>query len=349
MSNIDTEIIKITDIDKQAQDISRIGKALCRGALAAFPTETVYGLGANALDEGAVAGIFKAKGRPQDNPLIIHIPSAEWLPLYCIDIPDTAGLLADTFWPGPLTLIMKKAGVIPETVTAGLDTVAVRCPSHPVAKALIEAAGVPVAAPSANRSGRPSTTAVSHVIEDLNGLVDFIIDGGDCGVGVESTTIDLTVSPPRILRPGGVTAEQLRAVLGEVSLDAGLTGMLIEGETPRSPGMKYRHYAPKASLTAICGEAEKSAGYILKTAHTGDGILCYEDFAYAFHGFEHVITYGASGDPAGQAHRLFAALRAFDSTPVTAIYAQCPSEEGIGLAVSNRLKKAAGFKVVYPK
>ena len=345
MIKIRTEIIKISDLESGAGDIMRVGQALKNGLLAAFPTETVYGLGANALDERAVAGIFAAKGRPQDNPLIIHVPSFDWLALYCHRVPKIAKILADAFWPGPLTLIVRKNDAVPDIVTAGLKTVAVRCPAHPIARALIEAAGVPIAAPSANRSGRPSTTSARHVIEDLSGRVAFIIDGGDCGVGLESTTIDLTVSPPRVLRPGGVTLEQLRDVLGDVEIDPGLEDGTKTAK-PKSPGMKYRHYAPIAPLTAVCGQPERSAAYILENAKPGDGVLCYDEFLPLFSGYKAAISFGRAASPEEQAHSLFDALRRFDSVDVGAIFAQCPGNEGLGYAIANRIKKAAGNRTV---
>ncbi len=234
------------------------------GGLVGIPTETVYGLGANGLDPEAVAHIFEAKGRPQDNPLILHIPSADWLERYCQDIPGVAYKLANQFWPGPMTMILKRKDNVPDVVTAGLDTVGMRCPDHAVCRGIIAAADVPVAAPSGNLSGRPSPTTAEHMLEDMDGKIDAIVDGGACTVGVESTIIDLTCTPPRLLRPGGITLEQLESVLGEVAVDAAVRRKMGEGEKPRAPGMKYRHYAPKAPVTVVKGVKENSAKYIEK-------------------------------------------------------------------------------------
>jgi len=242
--------------DKQIGEAADI---LRRGGLLGIPTETVYGLGANGLDREAVAHIFEAKGRPQDNPLILHIPSAHWLERYCEDIPEAAYALADRFWPGPVTMILKHKPIVPDTVTAGLDTVGMRCPAHPVCRAIIAAADVPVAAPSGNTSGRPSPTNMVDMLEDMDGKIDGIVDGGPCSVGVESTIIDLTEQPPRLLRPGGITLEQLESVLGEVAVDPAVTRLMGAGEQPKAPGMKYRHYAPKAPVTVVQGAPETAA------------------------------------------------------------------------------------------
>ncbi|MCI9027017.1 MAG: L-threonylcarbamoyladenylate synthase [Lawsonibacter sp.] len=342
------------------------------GGLVGIPTETVYGLGADGMNPVAVRGIFQAKGRPQDNPLILHIWSADWLEQYCEDIPDTAYRLAERFWPGPLTMVLRckkrtpqeleelKNGpvcscthfgprVIPDVVTAGLDTVGMRCPAHPLCRGVIRLAQTPVAAPSGNTSGRPSPTTARHMLEDMEGKIPAILDGGPCTVGVESTIIDLTCDPPRLLRPGGITLEQLREVLGEVAVDPAVTRQMEEGEKPRAPGMKYRHYAPKAPVTAIKGEAAQSAAYILnRLSHTRwDGVICFEEFLPLFAEEEGpILSLGPAGDKGEQARRLFDALRAMDRTDVKRIWAQCPDDGGIGLAVSNRLNKAAGFHII---
>ena len=225
-------------------DSAQAAAILREGGLVGIPTETVYGLGANGLDPQAVARIFAAKGRPQDNPLILHIPEASWLERYCQSIPERAWALAEAFWPGPLTLILPRKPEVPDAVTAGLDTVGMRCPAHPLCRAIIRLAGVPVAAPSGNTSGRPSPTTAQHMLEDMDGKIDAIVDGGPCTVGVESTILDLTETTPRLLRPGGITLEQLKSVLGEVAVDPAVTRLMGAGEKPKAPGMKYRHYAP---------------------------------------------------------------------------------------------------------
>ena len=296
---------------------------LRRGGLLGIPTETVYGLGAAALNEDAVSRIFLAKGRPQDNPLIIHVPDASWLERYCRDVPPAAYRLAERFWPGPLTMILPRRDIVPLQTTGGLETVGVRCPNHPVTLAIIDAAGVPIAAPSGPTSGRPSP----------------------CTVGVESTIIDLTVTPPRLLRPGGLPLESLRQVLGEVAVDKAVTGLLAAGERPRAPGMKYRHYAPHAPVTVVTGEPERSARRIQGLLSDTAGVICFDEYAPLFPG--HIIhKLGPAADKSAQARHVFDALRTFDGTDVTEIFAQCPDDGGLGLAVANRLKKAAGFHLI---
>ena len=318
---------------------------LRRGGLLGIPTETVYGLGADALNEDAVSRIFLAKGRPQDNPLIIHVPDASWLESYCRDVPPAAYQLAERFWPGPLTMILPRRDIVPLQTTGGLETVGVRCPNHPVTLAIIEAAGVPIAAPSGNTSGRPSPTTAAHMIEDMDGKIDGIVDGGPCTVGVESTIIDLTVTPPRLLRPGGLPLESLRQVLGEVAVDKAVTGLLAAGERPRAPGMKYRHYAPHAPVTVVTGEPERSARRIRGLLSDTAGVICFDEYAPLFPG--HIIhKLGPAADKSAQARHVFDALRTFDGTDVTEIFAQCPDDGGLGLAVANRLKKAAGFHLI---
>lgn len=327
------------------KDIGRAGEILRAGGLLGIPTETVYGLGANGLDPEAVAHIFEAKGRPQDNPLILHIPAAEWLERYCQEIPRSAYALAERFWPGPLTMILRRKALVPDVVTAGLDTVGMRCPAHRVCRGIITAADLPVAAPSGNTSGRPSPTTAAHMLEDMNGKIDGIVDGGPCSVGVESTIIDITATPPRLLRPGGVTLEQLREVLGEVAVDAAVTRLLGEGEKPRAPGMKYRHYAPRAPVTVIKGDAARGADYIRAHMGASCGIICFDEFEGQFSG--HLVKkLGPAADKTAQARHVFDALRYFDGTDVEEIWAQCPDDGGVGLAVANRLNKAAGFHII---
>ena len=325
-----------------AEKIAAAADILRCGGLLAIPTETVYGLGADGLNADAVRHIFEAKGRPQDNPLILHIPDASWLARYCTDVPETAYRLAERFWPGPLTMILPKADCVPLVTTGGLETVGMRCPDHAVTRAIIAAAGVPVAAPSANTSGRPSCTTAAHVREDMDGRIDGVVDGGPCRVGVESTIIDLTCTPPRLLRPGGLPLEELRAVLGEVAVDKAVTQPMAAGEKPRAPGMKYRHYAPKAPVTVITGAPRASARRLLAKLGERDGVICFDEFAPLFAGHT-VHRLGASGDKLAQSQHVFDALRTFDATDVPVIWAQCPDSAGLGLAVGNRLKKAAGF------
>ena len=331
---------------KEIEDkISAAAKLLREGGLVAVPTETVYGLGANGLDGEAVKKIFAAKGRPQDNPLIIHVTGPQWLPRYCAEVPPLAYVLARKFWPGPLTMILKRREIVPDETTAGLDTVGVRCPNHPVTLAIIREAGVPIAAPSANTSGRPSCTTAQDVLEDMDGKIDGIVDGGPCTVGVESTILDLTCDPPRLLRPGGLPLEDLERLIGHIDVDKAVTRALGEGEKPKAPGMKYRHYAPKAPVTVVTGAPEKSAREIQRRASPQAGIICFDEYAHLFAGHE-VHTLGPSNDKLTQAQRVFDALRTFDNSSVPEIFAQCPDNRGLGLAIGNRLKKAAGFHVV---
>ena len=327
------------------EDTAAAAAILRRGGLVGIPTETVYGLGADGLNSEAVAHIFEAKGRPQDNPLILHIPEAGWLDRYCRDIPDSAYALARAYWPGPLTMILRRKPLVPDVVTAGLDTVGMRCPAHPVCRAILRVAQVPVAAPSGNTSGRPSPTTAAHMLEDMDGKIDAVVDGGPCAVGVESTIVDLTETPPRLLRPGGITLEQLEAVLGEVAVDPAVTRLMGAGERPRAPGMKYRHYAPRAPVTVVAGDPQKSAAYIAQHAGVEDGVICFDEFVLQFVG-HHVEGLGPAADKGEQARHIFDALRAFDHTQVKAIWAQCPDPSGLGLAITNRLNKAAGFHVV---
>ena len=289
------------------QDVDQAAAILREGGLVGIPTETVYGLGANGLNEEAVKNIFAAKGRPQDNPLILHISEVSWLERYCKDIPFTAYKLAQAYWPGPMTMILKHRDLVPDAVTAGLDTVGMRCPAHRLCRDIIAAAGVPVAAPSGNTSGKPSPTTAQHMLEDMDGKIDAIVDGGPCAVGVESTIIDLTCKPPRLLRPGGITLEQLRAVLGEVDVDPAVTRLMGAGEKPKAPGMKYRHYAPKAPVTVVTGDPQKSARYIADHAGAEDGVICFDEFLPLFTGRSQarpVMDLGPAGDKEEQARHM---------------------------------------------
>jgi len=340
-----TTLFQIADPLLQREDIAAAAAILRDGGLLGIPTETVYGLGANGLNPEAVRHIFEAKGRPADNPLILHVPEASWLERCCHSIPDTAYTLAEKFWPGPLTMILPRQEIVPDAVTCGLDTVGMRCPDHPVTLAIIRAAGVPVAAPSGNRSGRPSPTCARHMLEDMDGRIDAIVDGGPCGVGVESTIIDLTVTPPRLLRPGGLPLEALEEVLGRVAVDKAVLAPLSSDEKPRAPGMKYRHYAPNAPVTVVTGEAGRTARYIRERLGKHTGVICFDEYAGQFPGCT-LQAIGSAGDTGEQARRVFDALRSFDGTGVETIYAQCPGDAGLGLAVANRLKKAAGFQIV---
>lgn len=336
---------RIFDPEKDKNYIEECAAIVRRGGLVGIPTETVYGLGADALNEEAVGRIFEAKGRPQDNPLILHVADSSWLERYCRDVPAAAYVLAEKFWPGPLTMILPRRDAVPLRTTGGLDTVGVRCPDHPVTLAIIRAAGVSIAAPSGNTSGRPSPTSAADMAEDMAGKIDAIVDGGRCAVGVESTIIDMTVTPPRLLRPGGLPLEALQEVLGEVAVDKAVKEKLLPGEKPKAPGMAYRHYAPKAPVTVVTGSPMRSAAYMAEHLGKNTGIICFDEFVPLF-GKCIVHPLGPYRDKKTQAQKVFDALRTFDGTEAAEIFAQCPDESGLGLAVGNRLKKAAGFHVV---
>ena len=331
---------------KEIEDkISAAAKILREGGLVGIPTETVYGLGADGTNPDAVRRIFEVKGRPQDNPLILHVTGAQWLPRYCVDIPPVAYTLTRKFWPGPLTLILKRQSTVPNETTAGLNTVGVRCPNHPVTLAIIREAGLAIAAPSANTSGRPSCTSAQDVMEDVGGRVDMVIDGGSCAVGVESTVLDLTREPPRLLRPGGLPVEDIERLIGHVDVDRAVVASLRPEERPGAPGMKYRHYAPKAPVTVVTGSPMSSAREIAERAGPNSGVICFDEYA---HLFSHLTVHplGPCSDKQIQAQRVFEALRSFDSSGVEEIFAQCPDNRGLGLAIGNRLKKAAGFHII---
>ena len=327
------------DTAKIAADIIK------NGGLVAIPTETVYGLGANGLDEEAVAKIFIAKGRPQDNPLILHISGPEQIELFCHHIPQKAYDLAEAFWPGPLTIVLPAKDCVPKRTTGGLSTVAVRCPDHDTARAIIALSGVPIAAPSANISGKPSTTTAQHVLHDHDGKIDAIVDGGPCRVGVESTIVDLTEERPRLLRPGGIGPEALIAVLGDLIVDKAVTSQIDKDEVVKAPGMKYRHYAPQEPVVIVSGSREKAARYIRRHFQPGDRVLCFEEELPLYAGCD-PLSYGQEADVNTLSAGLFAALRTLDDPAIHQVYARCPVGGGVAYAVQNRLKKAAAFHIV---
>lgn len=326
------------------------GELLKSGALVAFPTETVYGLGANALDEKAAAKIYSAKGRPSDNPLIIHIAEMKSLELITEEIPKAAYLLAEKFWPGPLTMVMKKSKIVPYGTTGGLDTVAVRMPSHPIALEMIKHGGGYVAAPSANTSGRPSPTLASHVADDMDGIIPMILDGGAVGIGIESTIVDLTEEIPTILRPGFITKEMLEEVVGEVQMDKGLDS---DAKTPpKAPGMKYRHYAPKAELVIVEGAKDAVVKKINEMTKENDakgivtGVIGTEETVLEYVS-KIVKSMGTRDDELSISSHLYGILREFDESDAQVIYSESFKEGAMGSAIMNRLLKAAGHKIIY--
>ena len=315
------------------------------GGLVAIPTETVYGLGANGLNEDAVLKIFEAKGRPQDNPLILHIADPDQIESLCHHIPQAAYDLADAFWPGPLTMVLPARKAIPKRTTGGLDTVGVRCPDSDITRAIIRASGVPIAAPSANISGKPSTTTAAHVLHDHDGKIDAIVDGGPCRVGVESTIVDLTEERPRLLRPGGIGPEQLIEVLGDLVVDKAVTAQIDKDEVVKAPGMKYKHYAPQSEVVIVGGSREKAAAYIRHHFEPGDRVLCFEEELPLYEDCN-PLSYGQEADVNTLSAGLFGALRELDDPSIHQVYARCPVGGGVAYAVQNRLKKAAAFHIV---
>ncbi len=315
------------------------------GELVAIPTETVYGLGANGLDENAVAKIFLAKGRPQDNPLILHVADAKDIENFCHSIPQAAYDLAEAFWPGPLTIVLPAWDTVPKRTTGGLNTVAIRCPDNAVTRQIIRLAGCPIAAPSANISGKPSTTTAAHVLHDHDGKIAAVVDGGPCRVGVESTIVDLTDQRPRLLRPGGITPEQLIAVLGDLVVDKAVTAQIDKDAVVKAPGMKYKHYAPQSEVVIVSGSREKAAAYIHAHFVPNDRVLCFQEELPLY---EHCspLAYGYEADVSTLSAGLFAALRKLDDPSIHKIYARCPVGGGVAYAVQNRLKKAAAFHIV---
>ncbi len=340
---METQIIKA---DKNT-DLEKAGEIIKKGGLVAFPTETVYGLGGDAFNPDSSKKIYAAKGRPSDNPLIVHIAEMASLDRLSTDIPDKLYRLAEAFWPGPLTMIIKKLPDMPEETTGGLDTVAIRMPDHPVALSLIKAGGGYIAAPSANASGRPSPTLASHVAEDLSGRIDMIIDGGEVGIGIESTIVDLSGEVPMILRPGYVTAEMLERVIGPVETDPTLMKK-TEGGRPKAPGMRYRHYAPKGDMQIFTGAADHVTAMInekLSSETRKCGVLCCDENAGLYK--KGIIRrLGSRDDMSAVALNIYRALREFDDEGVEQIYAESFDTQGLGQAVMNRLLKAAGFNII---
>lgn len=348
--SMDTKVIKIDENNIEQSMIRAAGEILKRGGLVAFPTETVYGLGGNALSKESSGKIYAAKGRPSDNPLIVHISNMEQLPAIVDHIPEEVYRLAEAFWPGPLTIILNKSELVPLETTGGLATVAVRMPANPIALALINAAGGYVAAPSANSSGKPSPTKAKHVLEDLNGSIDMIIDGGSVEIGIESTIVDLTEQRPVILRPGYITQEMLEKVLGPVSIDQAILPN-SSNQKPKAPGMKYRHYAPKGSLTIIFGKSEAVISKINQLAENGKtngrkvGVIGTDETALRYRA-DTVKSVGRRADEDSIARELYSILREFDEEEVEEIYSESFEACGIGQAIMNRLLKAAGHHVL---
>ena len=350
-------IIKKIDAEQiKDDDFQQAGEILREGGLVAFPTETVYGLGADALNSQAAAKIYAAKGRPSDNPLIVHIADTEDLKRIAAKIPEKAGILAEAFWPGPLTMIFPKTDAVPYGTTGGLDTVAVRMPNHKIALELIRQSGVLIAAPSANTSGRPSPTRAEHVRKDMDGRIDMIIDGGKVGIGIESTIVDMTAEPPMILRPGYITKEMLEEKIGRVTVDKVVTAKAVteiktDHYVPKAPGMKYKHYAPKADLTMFEGKTEnvvkkiRERQQLEEQAGKKTGIICTHESRKYYQG-EHIVSIGSRENEESIAANLYAVLRDFDETDVDVILGETFYGDGLGQAIMNRLIKAAGYKLI---
>ncbi len=343
---MNTETVKIDENNIDSRIIEKAGEIIKNGGLVAFPTETVYGLGGDALNPDSSKKIYAAKGRPSDNPLIVHIYRLEDLYKIVEEVPAKAGKIMDAFWPGPLTLIFKKKDIVPKETTGGLDTVAVRFPIHPTAMAFIEAAGGFIAAPSANLSGRPSPTLAKYVCEDLNGRVDMIIDGGNIPIGLESTIVDMTSEIPQILRPGFVSKEMLEEVIGEVGVDPTLLDVNCK-DRPKAPGMRYRHYAPKADMTIVRGESERVVAKINELGQNNKGctVLGVREHESMYPGLKLKVV-GSEKDNEEIAANLYKVLRECDDENVSVILSESFSDKGIGSAVMNRLIKAAGHKIM---
>lgn len=347
---LETKIAIVTDLNKDIEYIKEAANIIRNGGNVAFPTETVYGLGADALNEEAVKKIFKAKGRPQDNPLILHVASKDISSLVK-EVPPVAQKLINKFWPGPLTIILNKKDIVPDITSANLKSVGIRMPEDEIALKLIELAKTPIAAPSANISGRPSPTDVERCIEDLLGKIDYILGGKKSRVGVESTIVDCTVTPPVVLRPGAITLENLKEVNDGIELDIGLMKKPTEDFKPKAPGMKYRHYAPKAKVIIVSGNREKTIEKINEMVHNyvGEGkkvgVLASKENSIKYKEGK-IIVLGSLLDLEEVAHNLFEALRSFDDIGVDVIIAEAFEEKGLGIAVMNRLKKAAGFDII---
>ena len=348
---METKVITIDHKNIDEAVLQEAGRIIRDGGLVAFPTETVYGLGGDALNKESSRKIYEAKGRPSDNPLIIHISNMDDLKPIVEEIPEDVYRLAEAFWPGPLTIIMKKSALVPKETTGGLDTVAVRMPSHPVARKFIEYAGGYVAAPSANVSGRPSPTRAKYVIEDMTGRIDMILDGDGIDIGLESTIVDMTGEVPMILRPGYITLDMLQKVLGQVDTDKTILDINCK-EPPKAPGMRYRHYAPKGQLTIVEGDVERTIEKInelTRQAHIkGEkvGIIGTEETRMKYQG-DSIKSVGKRRDEEAIARTLYAILREFDDEDVTVIYSESFSECSMGQAIMNRLLKAAGHQIIY--
>lgn len=330
----------------EENEINEAGKIIRNGGLVAFPTETVYGLGASAFDADAAKNIYAAKGRPSDNPLIVHICDKAQIADIAAEIPNAAQIVIDKFMPGPVTIILKKKSVVPDDVTAGLDTVAIRFPAHETAQRLIAAAGVPIAAPSANLSGKPSPTKAKHVIKDMTGRIDAIIDGGGCNVGVESTIVDFTGERPVILRPGGVTYDDLKAQGIDVEIDKNILQSIAPDEVPKCPGMKYKHYAPNAEVTVVEGEKNAVQKKIKELLNETNGKIAGVLTMYGAD-YDNAVILSAGNTNKEYAKNLFSALREFDELGVEVVFAEFSEKDGYGLAVKNRLYKAAAQRVIH--
>lgn len=343
---MNTEIFRINPQNIDLHSMEKAGEIIRNGGLAAFPTETVYGLGASALDEGAVGKIYAAKGRPSDNPLIVHVCSKEQIKSIAQNISETSQKLIDAFMPGPFTIILKKNECIPDKVTAGLETIAIRFPKNNIACALIKAAGVPIAAPSANLSGKPSPTTAEHVIHDMDGRIDCIIDGGSCEVGVESTIVDASGKVPVLLRPGGITFDMLRETVPEAVIDEHVLKSVSAEEKPKCPGMKYKHYAPEADVTVVEGEKAAVQAKIRQLLEENNGKINGVLTMYGSD-YDSAVMISAGETNKEYAQNLFSALRKFDDLGVETVFAEFCEKDGYGLAVKNRLYKSAGNKVIH--
>lgn len=346
VNSIETEILEVKDLNSNCENIKKGAEYLKKGEVVAIPTETVYGLAADAFNENAIKKVFQVKGRPQDNPLLVHIYKLEQVYDICKDIPEEAKRVFDAFWPGSVTLIFNKKECISDTVTAGMDTVAVRFPKSEIARAVIKESGTLLVAPSANLSGKPSTTSAKHCINDLSGKIPCILDGGSCSIGLESTIIDMSTPDPVLLRPGAISIDEICNVIPNLIYKKDLLSV-EESEVPKAPGMKYRHYAPDVPVTLVEGEYANTSKWIKENANKEDAILCFEEFLDEFSNYNYIYSLGSFNTLNTAAQKIFDLLRECDKLDIDHIYIQAPTNHGLGNSIINRLEKASAGNIIY--
>lgn len=346
VNSIETEILEVKDLNSNYENVKKGAEYLKKGEVVAIPTETVYGLAADAFNENAIKKVFQVKGRPQDNPLLVHIHKLEQVYDICKDIPQEAKKVFDAFWPGSVTLIFNKKECISDTVTAGMDTVAVRFPKSEIARAVIKESGTLLVAPSANLSGKPSTTSAKHCINDLSGKIPCILDGGSCSIGLESTIIDMSTPYPVLLRPGAISADEICDIIPNLIYKKDLLSV-EDSEVPKAPGMKYRHYAPDVPVTLVEGEYAKTSKWIKENANKDNAILCFEEFLDEFNNYNYTYSLGSFNTLNTAAQKIFDLLRECDKLDIDHIYIQAPTNQGLGNSIINRLEKASAGNIIH--